>query len=374
MNRGCRYLIGRAAAALFIVLLSGPLLGIDVTQIRRVILSQEKAVLMAAESFVRTEDGLFIIPDYRDGNFKLYDDDGNLVAVWGKRGPGPLEFLSPRSCHYQPKILAVSDFSKQRILTFKRTGKTEFEKVSEFAFPVLDKFNLKLADGRVFIAGLISLSDKESYSLYSRDLRSGDIQYLLPTEAKYGFLSFSQFDSKKHTVLPIGSAGFCDVMGNYVYFIWEGNLRIIRIDRTSKARESFGEKTPSYRQPKVTSALEIAMSLLSAKDAEAEYAKMSFVNTIFADEGFIGVIYQNYDGKDSLWKMYLQLYTPAGKLIKESPLPDAVTYINFRASNSFYDRESNTLYYLSIRYDEKTSLDRYEIVAFKIESERPEPE
>jgi hypothetical protein len=116
MNRGCRYLIGRAAGALFIVLLSGPLPGIDVTQ-----------------------------------------------------------------------LLAVSDFSKQRILTFKRTGKTEFEKVSEFAFPVLDKFNLKLADGRVFIAGLISLSDKESYSLYSRDLRSGDIQYLLPTEAKYGF-------------------------------------------------------------------------------------------------------------------------------------------------------------------------------------------
>jgi hypothetical protein len=340
---------------------------IEVKQTGRIVLSQEATTLMAVESFVRTEDGVFIVPDYKDGNFKLYDEKGNLITVWGRRGPGPMEFLSPRGSDYQSKTLAVSDFSKQRIYIFKRTGRTNFEKITEFVYPVLDKFNPRLANGRIYISGYAPVSDKEAYSLFSRDLQTGELEYILPNWTKYGFSSFGQYDSKKNSVLSLGGAGFCDVLEDSIYFVWEGDLKILKIDGSTKKWESFGYKTKNYRQPKVTTALEMAISVLSLEGMDTEFAKMSFVNAIFADKGFVGVVFQNYDSKSSLWKMFLQLYTPSGEFITETPLQDAVTYIDFRAGNSFYDRESHTLYYLSIRYDEKTNLDRYEIISYKIE-------
>ena len=89
--------------------------------------------------------------------------------------------------------------------------------------------------------------------------------------------------------------------------MWEGDLKILKIDGSTKKWESFGHKTKNYRQPKVTTALEMAISVLSPEGMDAEFAKMSFVNSIFADKGFVGVIYQNYDHKGSLWMMFLLL-------------------------------------------------------------------
>ena len=339
---------------------------IDTVLQKRITLSQERSLLLAVESFVKTENDLFIIADYKDGSFKVYDDNGKLLTVWGRRGPGPLEFSSPVSTDYQKPLFAISDFTKQRIFIYETIARYDFKKVTEFVVPVLDKVNIKLIDNQVLISGYIPVSENKAYCLYAWDPKTRDIQYILPEEVKYGFPSFREFNSKKGTVLDLGSAGFCDVLGDSIYFIWEGNLKVIKINRTAKTWESFGEKTPNYRQPEVTQAVKDAIARRSLKDIEAEYSKMSFVNGIFADEKFVGVIYQNYDRKISLWRMFLQLYTPAGKLIQEEALPDAVTYIDFRANNSFYDRARKRLYYLSIRYDKESGLDKYEILEYQI--------
>jgi len=339
--------------------------GAEVIQIGKIKLSQAKSALMAAASFIKTEDDVFIVPDYKDGNLKLYDINGNLIKIWGTKGPGPLEFLSPVSCDYKKPLIAIFDLANQRIFIYRRVGRTEFERLSEFVC-LLDKPNIKLLEDQVLIPGFIAVSATKQYGLYMRNLKTGHIQYILPEEIKYGFTSFSQFDSQRLNTVPVGTAGYCDTYGNFIYYVWEGNLRIIKINKLTNKYEFFGETPNNYVKPRVTKELQEGFRILSREVIEAEFSKMSFITGIFADKDFVGVIYKKYDAKKSLWEMSLQLYTPEGKLFSETVLANAVTYINFRANNSFYDRDKRILYYLSIVYDENTSLDKYEIIMYKI--------
>jgi hypothetical protein len=61
------------------------------------------------------------------------------------------------------------------------------------------------------------------------------------------------------------------------------------------------------------------------------------------------------------------LYPREKIALRGGSTPNAVTHIRFRANNSFYDREKYILYYLSITYDEKTALDKYEILEYSID-------
>lgn len=354
--------------ASFIFLIEGThlALGMDIKKIGDILLSQDKAVIMAVSGFAKTGDDIFIVPDYKDGNVKLFDGQGSLLKIWGQRGPGPLEFLSPRTCEYMAPFLALYDFSKQRVDIYKKEGPTDFAKLSGFVCPY-GFIDLRFMGDEILVAAYIAVSDNRRYGLYSRNLKNGRIQYILLNEEKYGFSSFRGYESKKKEVLPLGSAGYCAVVDDNIYFVWEGDLRIIKIDRATRRHEAFGQRTKNYTKPAVTRALDQAFESRTVQDIEAEYQKMSFVNGLFADKDFIGVIYQNYDHQTALWKMFLQLYSLDGKLLKEAALPEAETYVNFRCNNSFYDCADRTLYYLSITYDPATSLDRYKIIKYRIE-------
>jgi hypothetical protein len=340
---------------------------IEIHPAGKIVLSQTKTILGAVEGFAKTEDDVFVVPDYKEGNIKLFDDHGELIKVLGRKGPGPLDFGSPRNCDYCAPLLAISDFGRQRIFVYRKVGHTNFEKVSDFPLPVLDKIYPKLMEDQILIPGYVAVSDKKQYGLYTIDLSRGQLRYILPIETKYGFSSLNEFESKKGSLLSLGSTAYCDVFGGSILFVWEGNLRIIKIDKATNAFVTFGKKPANYIKPKVTRALEEAFQTLSAKDVETEYSKMSFINGLFADKDFVGVIYQNFDEKTSLWKMYVQFYSPRGELLKEIDLPEAETYISFRANTSYYDRAKRALYFLSITYDQKTTLDQYKIMKYKID-------
>lgn len=321
---------------------------------------------MAVSSFVKTEDDVWIIPDYKDSNIKLFNSRGELLSLFGRRGPGPLEFSSPRDCSYQAPYLAVYDFSKQRVVLYRKEGREGFSRIREFVRP-FDFIDLRFMGNELLVAGFIAESERSQYCLYSHGIEDGRIRYILPNYVKYGFSSFREYDANKNDKLQIGGAAYCDVDDRFIYFIWEGDLRIIKIDRKTLSRETFGVITKNYRKPAMTNALTAAFNAMNNEGIDAEYQKMSFVNGIFADKDFLGVLYQNYDSREGLWKIFLQLYSLDGRLLKESALSDAVTYVEYHCNNTFYDRTDRSLYYLSITYDKATSLDQYRIIKYRIE-------
>ncbi len=52
--------------------------------------------------------------------------------------------------------------------------------------------------------------------------------------------------------------------------------------------------------------------------------QMSYIVDLFANKDFVGLLYGNYYKKLSAWKIFLQLYTPEGKFLKELIIPENI--------------------------------------------------
>ena len=65
--------------------------------------------LAAAAPFAVTEDGLYLIPDYKAGDIKVYDMKGHFVKRAGRRGFGPNELIEPRESDYMNGCYIVLD-------------------------------------------------------------------------------------------------------------------------------------------------------------------------------------------------------------------------------------------------------------------------
>ncbi|MHB8094478.1 MAG: hypothetical protein ACYDH0_05990 [Candidatus Aminicenantales bacterium] len=342
---------------------------IQLREAGHIILSMKEAPLYMGETFAVTEDDMFIVSDYKDGNFKFYSAQGEYIRTWGKPGIGPDEFLSPRYCSYQKPFFMFYDMGRMRIYVYKRIGKTDFLKETEF-IQTPTQMDFARIGNEVLIAGHIGVSDKESYALYSRNIKNDDVSYLMSNHTKFGYSSRAGFLAKGEEVGFFGSAGYCDYYGDYVYLIWEGNLKVFKIKLTNKEISSFGEPSSGYRKPRMNRALRDADRIEDSRKSMGriftEKQKMSFITGIFADMDYVGVVYENYDKKESLWKASLQLYSLKGELILDCPLPGAVRASDFRNRSIQYDKVKKRLFYLSITSDKSSDFEKYEIYKYQL--------
>jgi hypothetical protein len=335
--------------------------GAEVRLIKKIPLSQDETFIFYAGPFSVTEDETFILADVKNGDFKLYDNTGNIIKIWGKRGPGPDEFGVPAFCDYQKSYFSFIDLKKRKIFVYKTKEDKDFEKVKEILCPSLAT-DIKLKGDKVLVSGFIRNSKGNKFELYMKDLKNQTTSYLLPAKTKYGFKSKGKYKE----IAPIGISGFCDFEGDTIYFVWEGNLRIIRINLKTKEIDSFGEQTKNYIKPKATSSLTSAYNKLKKELIHKEKRKMSYVIGVFADKDVVGLIYSNFNKALSIWQMTLQLYSPNGELLKEIFLPEARNYDDTMGCSFFYIKEKKLLYFLSRELDSEFQ-DALKILKYKIQ-------
>jgi hypothetical protein len=80
----------------------------------------------------------------------------------------------------------------------------------------------------------------------------------------------------------------------------------------------------------------------------------------------VGLLYGNYNKKLSAWKIFLQLYTPEGKFLHESILPEVLISIHYKpAPTSFFEKNKNLLHYMYHQIDKDLN-DIYSIATYKI--------
>ena len=85
---------------MFIVFSTQAIPGFNIKLTKKIPISQETTLLERPRAFCVTEDKLFLIPDYKAGDVKIYDSNGKLVTVFGRKGYGPGEFSKPAHCFY----------------------------------------------------------------------------------------------------------------------------------------------------------------------------------------------------------------------------------------------------------------------------------
>ncbi|MFO7981289.1 MAG: hypothetical protein R6V00_10735 [Candidatus Aminicenantes bacterium] len=338
---------------------------IKIKLVDRFSISQEKAYLTAYD-FSVTEDEIFIIPHTKEGHLKLYKNTGVLYKTIGRKGPGPEEFVLPGPCDYKDPLFAILDTGKHKVLVLNRTKNNDFKRKDEI-FCLGAPQNIKLYRNKIIIGDYIGSKEGKNYSLYMKDFNDQKIHYLLPSYAKYGLSSNKEYE-RKYEGIKMATSGYAlfDVYGDHVYYAWEGQAKIIKIDLKTKKRDVFGKDTENYIKPSVTSKIRKAYEgILEGKVITTERMKMSWIRGVFADERYSIILYTNLDKELDLWRATLQFYDSEGEYIKEVNLPDAVDY-RHSGPACFYDHENHYLYILVARLNKEDFMDEYEILKYEI--------
>ena len=97
----------------------------------------------------------FIVSDWSDHSFKMFDLEGNCISKYGKQGKGNGEFFDPRHFSVDKEgLLMICDGCSHRVQVFELNGKfvTKFgskgSERGEFKFP---NSTANLSDGRVVV-------------------------------------------------------------------------------------------------------------------------------------------------------------------------------------------------------------------------------
>ena len=314
--------------------------------------------------FCVTEDELFIIPDYTAGNIKIYEKVGEflgLVRIIGQKGYGHTEFAKPSFCFYN-KIeskFGIMDFGTRKISIYDRIGRTAFGKIQE-VHCWRGASDFQLLGNKLLISGYALDQNGAPYDLYYIDLNNDKRNFLLPSYYKYGLKSFKEYKSKyKESEIPsIGIRGWLDVYGDDVYFAWEGDLRIIKLNIKTRDLIFFGKKTSHYVKPFASEKLIKGHRVGDINLTLGERAKMSYIRNIFAIPKYVLVIYEGPVKKDKETNFRLQLYSLNGDFLKDLPIPGKPDH------KMWFDKEKKILYSLST--GKPTEQPRYSILKYKI--------
>lgn len=337
---------------------------VEIKNIGVIPIDQSKVFLQRINKFVVTEDEYYLFPDAKAGDVKIYDSQGRLAKVFGRRGYGPLEFVAPYYCDYSNNNFIVLDWGRCKLQSYQRVNKTDFKAVNESLVMALGYDIKYISKNRVLISGYVMDEKENEYDLYFLDPETQKKEFILPDYLKYGCSSKKEKDKQYPMISPLSIDGYCDYINGVIYFVWAGDLKVLKINPASKKIEYFGKKTSQYVKPVVTSEI-ITKHKNRDKGVYALKQKMSWVTGIFADNDFVALVYSNYKAKDEGWQTILQFYTLKGDFIEEKELRGAINISSLPEPYFYYIREKKTLYYLAWVIDPKYE-DVYKVLKFKI--------
>ncbi len=337
---------------------------LEIKKIREIPIQQDEVILERVVDLAVTEDQYFLFPDMKAGNIKIFDKQGKLVKVWGRKGFGPGEFVKPSVCDYKAPHFLVMDRKRRSLMLFKRTKPLEFEKILERQTLKFGMDIILRGTDSVLIAGYKENPQREKFGLYKLNLRDGNVRYILPVHKGFGLNSQKEFERRyQNEIVPVGYHGFCDLHGGNIYYVWQASLTIIKISPDKKLSR-FGHRSDQYHLPVSTPAMQQYQKERSRKVLD-ERKQFSYVGGLIAAKRFVGLLYANYKPELHAWQYILQLYKPDGSFFAEKVLKEAIFSSDSSIPSFCYDKRKNTLYFLS-RFLTPQNEDVYKIIVFKI--------
>jgi len=378
-----RRMVYLAILLVFISVSKATVFGADVKFHKEVpLVSKDNGKLGKVVDFCTTEDGIFLIPDYLAGDVKLYEQSGEALVFRknvGSKGYDPGQLVKPAFCSFNKREskFVLLDMGTRRIYFYDRFGRDEFvrERLGNgnevYAKCPKGAYNLQLVGDKLFVAGH-TVSDGEFYEFYSmnlNELRNGNSMEARPRlylKSNEMYLinkseNFVEGIEDKHLAV-IGVRNYFDIAGNVAYFVWMGNLRVIKVDIVSGAKVGNfpGKKTMNYIQPYPSRELIDAFYRMRVSgEARDNYfkekGKLSIIRDLFTTSKYVIVIYEGpyKDGKSENFQA--QFYSLGGKFVNEVPFrgrPESIMH---------FDRDKKILYSLS-----KSEKGEYSMLIHKI--------
>lgn len=321
-----------------------------------------------------------------EGKYFLFTDSHSVTIPVFKKNNGSLEFKEelgpnfgkerfngPLYCFYNQNIgmLGVFDYGQRRILIFDRIAKNGRKDNEKVDFTFLKSiscprggydFDFEEKEKQLVISGYMTDTNDKPFDLYSIDIRSGEIHCLLPSYEKYGLTTYEEYNRlyRRYQVLPaVGSLAFIDIQGNNLFFVWEGSLRIIKVDLLSRKNkvlvEPASEKFPHYVKPD-GERLGKFYKNGDFKTTWEEQKKVSYVRNIFISSRHVFLVYETgKNDKNSNSLLRLQTYTKEGIFLSDALIPGGF------GRQMWFDKKTCELYLLS----EKSGSDNVELLVLR---------
>ncbi len=314
--------------------------------------------------------GNFIIPDAKVSNIKIFSKSGRLLKVIGRKGVGPAEFLIPFRNVSDSKRLAFLDFGRRRCFVYEFAGPAQLKDIKQGkSIPVNAGVDCCLYNDLLFLAAFVLDPDGNSCELYSVNLTNGKTSYVLPSHEKYGLSSTAEYRKvyrNTNSIVAIGTPGYCDAYNGKVYYVWEGDLRILRIDIKTGDIEEFWIKTDKYVQPFVSDRLAIAYEQKERMVMAVEKSKFSIIDDINVSKNYIVLSYMTPSKTAGRRSRMLQFYGHDMKFISEIEAPKEVSFSDEDESAVIcMNRETDSLIFLRRFLDAKDE-DKFEILVYNI--------
>jgi hypothetical protein len=347
----------------FLSLKPNGVMGISLKPVEEINFEQDPNFKKIPLSFCVSEDGLFLIPHQESGYIKIFKQDGKslkFLNILGRSGLDSDEFNKPVYCFYDKydneKKFGVMDPGLRKVFIFNFNDKGNFKLVN--IVPNKNAYDMKLAgNGEQLIIAGYTVYRRKSYELYSINLENPSKKdFLLPTYQKYHLANDLEytFEYNKGTLPAIGIRAFIDVYEDDVYLVWEGKLKIIKIDIKTKETSTFGHKTGNYREPSPTHELIKSYRQQDSSKTLSERIKMSFIRDIFVTFQHVFVIYEGPDKSN----FRIQMYTREGKFLDEKAIPgNHNTYYR----EMWFDKDGYTLYSLLVAENKPSKILVYKV-------------
>jgi hypothetical protein len=340
---------------------------VEVKALRKITLSQDNEIIIEkANSFIVTVDKRILVVDSKAANIKIFDMTGKRVKVFGRKGMGPDEFVRPRWSTYLEPFVSIMDYGRNMIFIYKRSGLENFEFIHKFLNLNLGYDFCFLDDQNLLVAGEKFDKNRRLYSLYEYNFKKDKYDFILPSNVAYGYTSIKQFMKDFYDNLPhIGAFQFFDVSDDSIFFVWTGDIKVIKIDRKTRKLTYFGNKTKNFIKPTSTPAIERAFKQRDHRLIYKLRRQMSYVRHVFVSNNrHVGVVYVG-PFRDNILIVTLLLYTTGGEFLKEFEL------LNAKASHHyeiyFYFSKNDNLFYILDTETSKEFDQLYKIHEYRIE-------
>ncbi len=332
------------------------LYSVEIIKKGKIELAQEKDFYLGfPRGFIVTEDEFIVVCDSKTADFKIYNFKGDAIKIFGRKGYGPDEFSSPWLHDYSNHKMLISDSRTEKLFIYEAQNANYWIKKNEInAVSVVDAKLMAELD-RILLCRF-PFPDRSSgkfYIMQTKTISTNNDDFLLAFENQFGPNSKPVDFNKMRKLSPSQMPDFmalphwkyCDFHQNNLYFVWTGNLQIIKINLDNRKVDYFGRKTDNYIQPKVTSEFKQSYLERETRRYRNFIQKMSWVSKVFADTIYVGVIYSNFDENISRWKTFVQLYEHNGRFIKECNLSDYTS--TYERGEFFFDKGKRVLFCLS---------------------------
>ncbi len=322
-------------------------LGVKIGEPKVVEISSQLELRKDVLSFCIAEDGFVLLPNGLTKSLDVLEPTvvqgkQTLLPVGkiGHKGINRGNFLLPTFSFYSEKCakFGVFDYDLNQIFIYDRLGKTDFRSSNVLVgFGAGKGYDAQFTENgsELIVAGYTLDESGFPYELYSINLSNvRKRRMLLSSHEKYNLKSHQDYVKQFSGLMTqpaIGVRSYVDIQDDWVYFVWEGLLRIIKLNLRTGEKITFGDQTTHYRSPfRIKDTLVRHFKNRNHDLLEEKRKNASYIRTIFANSTHVFLIYERGHGKFHRTRM--QTYsTESGKLISDvavRSLPGAIWWFS----------------------------------------------